>query len=45
MDFRPIVTALETLDNSPRLARMTWAVIGVAAMFGLAALVQSIRWW
>lgn len=45
MNLRPIVSALELIDKSSRLLRLLWGSVVVAMLFGLAALVQAIRWW
>jgi len=48
MDFKPLVTGMELLNNSSPLRKLFWACIGVAALFGVAAVLQgisAIRWW
>jgi hypothetical protein len=39
------VTALELFERSCTLRRMYYAGLAVAALYGVPAILQAVRWW
>jgi len=44
-DYRALKTIMDCLDQSPKLLRLAWALIGVAFLFAASSLIAAIRWW
>jgi len=48
LDYSATGKVMELLNDSSPLRKLFWACIGVAALFGVAAVLQgigAIRWW
>jgi len=44
-DYTNLRKIMELLDQSPRLYRLAWACVAVAAAYALAAIITAVRWW
>jgi len=47
-DFKALPESMEALEKASHVRKLFWACIGVAALFGVAAVLHgigAIRWW
>jgi len=42
MDFKALAESMEALENANHVRKLFWTCIGVAALFGVAAVLQGI---